>query len=160
MNETHMANFLGKHIHSLDSKGRVSIPSKFRRATGEVFIVTRGLDGCLFLYPRDEWEGVIAKFRSLEWTDDDPRFFSREFTAFASEVIVDSHGRIVIPQELREIAGLEGEALFIGAIDRIEIWHPTSYHEYRKGYKHTLEEASRRLYKGPQPPGPDEGEKG
>ena len=97
-----MTSFLGTHRHTVDAKGRLSIPSKFRKATGDVFIVTRGLDGCLFLYPKEEWDLIAQKVRSLEWTEDDPRFFAREFAAYAHEMTVDSHGRVMIPQELRD----------------------------------------------------------
>ncbi len=141
-----MASFLGTHRHTIDSKGRLSIPSKFRKATGEVFVVTRGLDGCLFLYPKDEWGRLEEKLRSLEWTEDDPRYFTREIAAFASEVTVDGHGRVVIPQELRDLVEIEIEVLVIGAFERIELWDPDNYRVYREGYAHSLEQASARLY--------------
>ncbi len=144
-----MSSFLGKHRHTLDAKGRLSIPSKFRKATGEVFVVTRGLDGCLFLYPMDEWRRLEADLRTLRSTSENPRFFMREIAANASEVTVDSHGRVVIPSELRELAHLDGEVLVVGAFDRIEIWNPERHGTYREGFGLSFEEVSETLWDGP-----------
>ncbi len=141
-----MTSFLGTHRHTVDAKGRLSIPSKFRKATGDVFVVTRGLDGCLFLYPKEEWDLIAQKVRSLEWTEDDPRFFAREFAAYAHEMTVDSHGRVMLPQELRELVYIGIDVLVIGAFERIELWDPDVYKAYRSGYAHSFEQASARLY--------------
>jgi len=99
--------FYGEYQHSVDAKGRVIIPSKFREGLGEKFILTKGLDNCLFAYSLEEWSNLEAKLRSLPFTDKDVRAFVRFFFAGAAEVEVDKQGRILIPQNLREYAGLE-----------------------------------------------------
>jgi len=150
--------FLGTYRHTLDSKGRLSIPSKFRKATGEVFVLTLGLDGCLFFYPTEEWKRVQKKLGALSFTSRKTRFFTREIAAHASEVAVDGHGRIVVPQELRELAGLEKDVLVIGAIERIEIWSPERYREYRDGFGMTYEEVAETLWDNPSDTTNDGGE--
>ncbi len=153
-----MNTFLGTYRHSLDSKGRLSIPSKFRKATGEVFVLTLGLDGCLFFYPRDEWQRVQRRLGALSFTSRKTRFFTREIAAHASEVVVDGHGRIVVPQDLRELAGLDKEVLVIGAIERIEIWSPERYTTYREEFGMTYEEVAETLWENPSDVPNDEGE--
>ncbi len=153
-----MNSFLGTYRHTLDSKGRLSIPSKFRKATGEVFVLTLGLDGCLFFYPTDEWKRVQKKLGSLSFTSRKTRFFTREIAAHACEVTVDGHGRIIVPQELRELAGLEKDILVIGAIERIEIWSPERYREYKDGFGMTYEEVAETLWDNPSDDVNDGGE--
>jgi len=145
-----MKHFLGKHYHTLDAKGRLSIPSKFRKATGEILYVTRGLDRCLFLFPEEQWERFVGELMTLQPTSGDARFFMREIASNASDVTVDSHGRITIPPELRELAGLEGEVLVIGAFDRIEIWNPERFRKYRKGFGLSFEEVGETLWEKPR----------
>ena len=153
-----MNSFLGTYRHTLDSKGRLSIPSKFRKATGEVFVITLGLDQCLFFYPVDEWKRVQRKLGQLSFTSRKTRFFTREIAAHASEVVVDGHGRIVIPQDLRELAGLDKDALVIGAFERIEIWDPKRYEAYREGFGMTYEEVAESLWDNPTDGDTDGGE--
>jgi len=95
--------FYGEYQHSVDAKGRVIIPSKFREGLGEKFILTKGLDNCLFAYSLEEWSNLEAKLRSLPFTDKDVRAFVRFFFAGAAEVEVDKQGRILIPQNLRNM---------------------------------------------------------
>ena len=153
-----MSAFLGSHRHIIDAKGRLSIPSKFRKATGEVFVLTLGLDGCLFLYPMDEWHRVERELRSLKFTSQKTRFFMRQIAAHASEVTVDSHGRVMVPTELRELVGLERDVLVIGALERIEVWSPARYSEYQKQFGLTYEQVAETLWEGPT--GPVDGEDG
>ena len=112
---------LGTYKHNIDDKGRISVPAKFRADIGEKAVVTQGLDGCLFLFPKHEWERLEAAFRTLSFK----RSYKliRYFCAWAQEVDLDSQGRISIPANLRELADLQGASMMIGAANRIEIWN-------------------------------------
>ena len=114
--------FMGEYNHTIDPKGRLIIPSKFREALGDTFVVTKGLDGCLFVYDNEEWAAFEEKLKSLPLTNKDARKFVRFFLAGAAEAEVDKQGRILVPNVLREIAGLDKEVVLIGVASRIEIW--------------------------------------
>jgi len=114
----------------VDAKGRVIIPSKFRDGLGEKFIVTKGLDNCLFAYSLEEWSNLEAKLKSLPFTDKDVRAFVRFFFAGATECETDKQGRILIPQNLREYAGLEKDVYVIGVSTRVEIWDKAKWENY------------------------------
>lgn len=122
--------FYGEYQHSVDVKGRVIVPSKFRDGLGEKFIVTKGLDNCLFAYSAEEWSNLETKLKSLPFTDKDVRAFVRFFFAGATECEVDKQGRILIPQNLREYAGLEKDIYVIGVSTRVEIWDKTKWENY------------------------------
>lgn len=122
--------FYGEYQHSVDAKGRVIIPSKFRDGLGEKFIVTKGLDNCLFAYSTEEWSNLEAKLKALPFTDKDVRAFVRFFFAGAAECEVDKQGRILLPQNLREYAGLEKDIYVIGVSTRVEIWDKTKWENY------------------------------
>lgn len=114
--------FMGEYNHNVDAKGRMIVPSKFREQLGDEFVVTKGLDGCLFVYPNDEWKNIEDKFRDVPLTSKNARKFSRFFFAGATTCEVDKQGRILIPAVLREYAGLEKEVVSVGVLKRIEIW--------------------------------------
>lgn len=114
--------FMSEYYHVIDTKGRLSIPSKFREELGDEFVVTRGLDGCLFAYPNETWTEFEQKLRRLPLTDKNARQFIRFFVAGAATCEVDKQGRILLPQKLREFAGLEKEVVLAGNLNRIEIW--------------------------------------
>ena len=114
--------FIGEYNHSIDAKGRLIVPSKFREAWGDTFFVTKGLDGCLSVYPTEEWKIFESKLRSLPITNKNARKFTRFFLAGASECEIDKQGRILIPAPLREYAGLVKDAVLVGVSSRIEIW--------------------------------------
>ena len=114
--------FRGEHNHTIDAKGRLIIPSKFRELLGEEIILTRGLDGCLSIYPMDEWEAFEEKLRSLPLTNKNARTFSRFFVSGATSCELDKHGRILVPQTLREFAGLVKDVVFAGSLNRIDVW--------------------------------------
>ncbi|MBO5207956.1 MAG: division/cell wall cluster transcriptional repressor MraZ [Lachnospiraceae bacterium] len=114
--------FMGEYNHTIDAKGRLIIPSKFREALGDVFVVTKGLDGCLFVYDNAEWNAFEEKLKSLPLTNKDARQFVRFFLAGAAEVEVDKQGRILVPNVLREFAELNKDVVLIGVASRIEIW--------------------------------------
>ena len=114
--------FMGEYNHIIDAKGRLIIPARFRELLGEEFILTKGLDGCLSIYPMDEWKAFEEKLRALPLTNKNARTFTRFFVAGATNCELDRQGRILVPQTLREFAGLEKEVVLTGNLDRIEIW--------------------------------------
>lgn len=114
--------FKGEYNHTIDTKGRLIVPAKFRDILGDTFVVTKGLDGCLFVYPNEEWTNIENKFREIPLTTKDARKFSRFFFAGAADCEVDKQGRILIPSVLREFAGLQKEVVLVGVLNRIEIW--------------------------------------
>lgn len=122
--------FLGQHEHNLDDKGRLSLPSKFRERLGASFIVTKGLDRCLFIYSMSEWENIDRRLRELSTTKSDARSFARMFFAGAAECECDKQGRINIPPQLREHADLSREAVVIGVGNRVEVWSRDRWREY------------------------------
>ena len=122
--------FYGEYQHTVDPKGRVIIPSKFRDGLGDKFIMTKGLDNCLFAYSSEEWSNLEAKLKSLPFTDKDVRAFVRFFFAGATECEVDKQGRILIPQNLREHACLEKDIYAIGVSTRVELWDKTKWEQY------------------------------
>ncbi|MDD4802418.1 MAG: division/cell wall cluster transcriptional repressor MraZ [Syntrophomonas sp.] len=124
--------FLGEHQHSLDSKGRITVPSKFREELGASFIATKGLDNCLFIYPLDEWKTIEAKLRALPFTRADVRSFARFFFSGASELEIDKQGRILLPANLREYAMIDKELVVIGVGSRLEIWATEKWAQYNQ----------------------------
>lgn len=119
---------MGEYSHSIDDKGRVIVPVKFREMLGEDFVVTKGLDGCLWVFPADEWELFYEKLRSLPVTKKDTRNFVRNFLANADNPgKPDKQGRILIPQNLRKAANLTKDVTVIGAGPRIEIWDTAAW---------------------------------
>ena len=114
--------FMGEYNHTIDTKGRLIVPSKFREALGDDFVVTKGLDGCLFVYDNQEWNAFEEKLKSLPITNKEARQFARFFLAGAAEVEVDKQGRILVPNILREFAQINKEVVLIGVASRIEIW--------------------------------------
>ena len=121
--------FMGEYSHTIDTKGRLIVPSKFREQLGNEFVVTKGLDGCLFVYPNEEWKNIEEKFRNIPLTTKDARKFSRFFFAGAASCEVDKQGRILLPQVLREFAALEKDVVLVGVLSRIEIWSKDRWQE-------------------------------
>ena len=121
--------FMGEYNHIIDAKGRLIIPARFRELLGEEFILTKGLDGCLSIYPMDAWEAFETKLRALPRTNKNARTFTRFFVAGATNCELDRQGRILVPQTLREFAGLEKEVVLTGNLDRIEIWSKEKWSE-------------------------------
>ena len=114
--------FMGEYNHTIDAKGRLIIPSKFRESLGDEFVVTKGMDGCLFVYDNEEWKKFEEKLLSLPMMDKQVRQFTRYFLAGAASVEVDKQGRILIPSVLREFADITNDAVLVGVGSRIEIW--------------------------------------
>nr|WP_300002279.1 division/cell wall cluster transcriptional repressor MraZ [Tissierella sp.] len=122
--------FIGEHNHTLDDKGRITIPSKFREDLGDEFVITKGLDSCLFVYPKAEWTIFEDKLKTLPLTNKDARAFVRFFFAGASQCSLDKQGRVLIPPNLRKHGSLEKDAVIIGVSTRIEIWSDSNWNEY------------------------------
>lgn len=122
---------IGEYNHNIDSKGRLILPSKFRTELGDRFIVTKGFDGCLYGYSVEEWKAIEEKIKTLPLvTGKDARNFTRFFFSSAIECEIDSQGRILISQSLREFAKLQKEVVIIGVSSRIEIWSKENWDEY------------------------------
>ncbi len=124
-----MHMFMGEYNHTIDAKGRLIIPSKFREILGDAFVVTKGLDGCLFVYDNEEWKRFEEKLRSLPITNKEARQFVRFFLAGATEAEVDKQGRILIPNVLREFAEITKDVVLVGVGSRIEIWSRERFEE-------------------------------
>lgn len=122
--------FYGEFQHTVDPKGRVIVPSTFREELGEKFIMTKGLDECLFVYSLTEWSNLEAKLKTLPLANKDARAFVRFFFSGASECEVDKQGRILIPQNLRGYAGLEKDIYIIGVSTRVEVWDKAKWESY------------------------------
>ena len=118
---------IGEYEHTLDAKGRVSMPAKLRRDMGEAFVVTKGLDGCLFAFSLEEWSNFENKLKALPLSDRNARNFVRFFLAGATECEIDKQGRFLIPANLRMAASLEKETIIIGVGTRIEIWDKSTW---------------------------------
>lgn len=119
--------FMGEYNHTLDAKGRLIVPAKFRESLGDRFVVTKGMDGCLNVFAQSEWEQFVEKLRTLPLIDKEARQFTRFFLAGAAEVEVDKTGRILLPAVLREFADITKEAVLIGVGSRVEIWSKERY---------------------------------
>ena len=131
-----MAGFKGKYDHSIDDKGRVSLPSKLRKhllpEAQDSFVITRGYENCLDLYPLDAWNALERDLKSkLNLYKEEDRLFLRTIFMWAHEVTLDKQSRIMIPQELLEFSGISAHVTIIGALDKIEIWSPDEFRKYR-----------------------------
>ena len=121
--------FMGEYSHTIDTKGRLIIPSKFRALLGEEFVITKGLDGCLSIYPMDEWITFEEKLKALPLTNKNARTFARFFVSSANTCELDKQGRILVPATLREFAGLEKDVVLTGKLNRIEVWSKEKWAE-------------------------------
>ncbi len=121
---------IGEYKHTLDPKKRLSLPSKWRKELGKTLIVTRGLDNCLFVYPQQEWAKITEKIGQLPLGSADTRSFNRFFLSGAVEVEVDSVGRILVPDFLKDFAKLDTKVVLAGVHDRVEIWDEKRWTEY------------------------------
>jgi MraZ protein len=122
--------FMGEYQHTIDDKGRMIIPSKFRDELGTRFVVTRGLDNCLFVYPESEWKIIEQKLKSLPFTRSDARAFTRFFFSGAIECELDKQGRVNIPANLRTYSELIKDCVVIGVSNRVEIWSKEVWENY------------------------------
>jgi MraZ protein len=140
----------GEYTHTLDDKDRFILPAKFRDKIRQLekkrFFMTLGLDGCLFLFHEEVWEGLEAKLKVLPFTKQQSRFFNRLFFSRAQEVELDSQGRVNIPGYLKEISGIKKEIIIIGVSDRIEVWDKEAWNKFCGDNDGKFEEVSERLF--------------
>jgi MraZ protein len=129
-----VTELLGTHGYQLDPKGRVSLPAKFRAAFVDGAWITVGQDGCLYCFPRAEWERRAEEVASSPLSDNDGRAFSRLFFGSSDEVKLDAQGRVTIPQRLRETVGIDKEVVVLGVRNRMEIWDRVTYETYTAGF--------------------------
>jgi MraZ protein len=123
--------FLGEYVHTIDDKGRLAVPARFRADLAAGLVVTRGIDRCLAIYPLEEWKRLAEQVSALPMTDRRARAFRRLVFANASDVIPDKQGRVLIPPRLREYAGINGEVVVTGLDTYIEVWSPEAWNEER-----------------------------
>lgn len=139
------AVFMGEYRHAMDGKGRLFIPARFRSGLGERFVVTKGLDRCVFVYNLPAWEAIQVKLRDLSFTRADARAFTRFFLAGAAEVEPDRQGRILLPTSLREHANLIRDSVVIGVGERVEIWAEETWTTYVASTTASAEELAEKL---------------
>ena len=149
--------FYGEHEHSIDRKGRLIIPSKFREVSKdhyvERFFVTRGLDSCLFVFTEDEWRKQESKFKSLPLTSSEARRFNRIYFSGACEVACDKQGRILVPQYLKDFASIKSEVVIVGVSSRMEIWSKDKWKVFYGDTKDSFERLAENLFNGGEPGG-------
>lgn len=138
--------FMGEYHHSIDEKGRIIIPSKFRNELGESFVVTRGIENCLFVYSLPEWQKIVTKLKSLPFTKKDARNFTRFFLSGATTVEFDKQGRINISTPLASYANLEKECVVVGVNDRLEIWSLDSWNKFFEDNQENLSDIAENLF--------------
>lgn len=141
--------FYGEYQHTIDRKGRIILPSKFREVAKnnfiEKFFVTRGLDKCLFMFAEDEWKNQEQKFKSMPFTKQEARRFNRLYFSGAVEMVADKQGRILLPQYLKDFAGIKRDIVIIGVANRIEIWDKTLWQEFYKTAAEGFEQIAEKL---------------
>ncbi len=137
--------FKGEHQHTLDEKNRLTVPAKFREGLGDKFVITRGLDNCLFAYPEDEWTKLEEKLKVLPFTRADARSFSRFFFSGAVDAEVDKQGRVVVPANLKEHARIDKDVVIIGVATRVEIWARTEWEAFREKTEASYEEIAEKI---------------
>jgi len=141
-----MVMLIGEFHHNIDDKGRLIVPSKFRNELGEKFIITRGLDKCIFVYSLGEWNKIVDKLTSLSFTKKDARNFMRFFLSGATECDFDKQGRINITSPLVHYANLKRECVIIGVNERLEIWDKDAFDNFFIENESTFEELSEHLF--------------
>jgi MraZ protein len=137
--------FLGEFSHALDEKGRLTIPAKFRDELAGGLVITRGIDPCLSVYPRQEWDSLAERIAKLPVTQRSARDFGRLMFSGAADFIPDRQGRVLIPQGLRDYARLDSEAIIIGLYNRLEIWNPESWTDVREKVEEDPESIAEKL---------------
>ncbi len=146
-----MEGFYGQFTVLMDTKGRISLPSKLRPTEKQAkedneFILTKGLDGCLALYPTSEWQQIQQRLGELNFTQKDFRYFSRLLHSVAVNINLDRQGRLLIPSHLQQDAGINKEILAIGVYRWIEFWNPESYRQYLSQYGQSYEDVAEKLF--------------
>ena len=138
--------FMGEYHHNIDEKGRLIMPAKFRNDLKDKFIITRGLEKCLYVYSLEDWDKLVSKLNTLPLTKKDARIFIRSFFSGAAQIEVDRQGRINITSPLIDHAGLTKECVIIGANDRIEIWSKDEWDKFLDVNSEKLEDIAENLF--------------
>ena len=141
-----MSMFMGEYHHSIDEKGRLIVPSKFREELGEKFIITRGIESCLFVYPMDNWIKITQKLESLPFTKKDARQFVRFFLSGATTAEFDKQGRVNITTPLISYAKLQKECVIIGTGDRLEIWSSENWDDFFNSAQDNMSDIAENLF--------------
>ncbi|MDP3142655.1 MAG: division/cell wall cluster transcriptional repressor MraZ [Candidatus Omnitrophota bacterium] len=141
--------FYGEYEHSIDRKGRLILPAKFREVAKanfiERFFVTRGLDKCLFMFSEEEWKTQEQKFKTLPFTKKETRKFNRVYFSGAVDIQIDSQGRFIVPQYLKDFAGIKKDVVIIGVANRIEIWSKDIWQEFYNQSRDSFEDIAEKL---------------
>lgn len=141
--------FYGEYEHTIDRKGRLIVPAKFRQAFKEhevkSLFLTRGLDGCLFLFPEEEWRAVEARFKQIPFTKAEGRKFNRMFFSGAAEIAIDGLGRLLVPKTLKEFAQIKEDVVIVGVSTRIEIWSKEKWQAFYEASRQGFEEVAERV---------------
>ena len=138
--------FMGEYQHNLDEKSRIVIPSNFRYELKDNFVIAKGLEKCLYIFSKNEWDKVVSKLEDLPFTKKDVRIFKRAFFSGASSVELDKSGRIVISSNLKDYARIKRECVIIGAGDRIEIWDKDEWNNFMNSYEDKFEDIAENLF--------------
>ena len=139
---------IGEYHHTIDDKGRLLIPSKFRTELGDKFVITRGIENCLFAYPTDRWEQIVHKLESLPFTKKDARNFTRFFLSGATVAEFDKQGRINITSPLINYAGIKKDCVVIGTGDRLEIWSKDAWEDFFDSASSNMSDIAENLFDG------------
>jgi len=141
--------FYGEYLHSMDRKGRLILPAKFREVAKVNFIeklfVTRGLDKCLFMFSEEEWKTQEGKFKSISFTKQQSRTFNRLYFSGAAEIVADRQGRILLPQYLKDFAEIKRDVVIVGVSNRIEVWAKDKWQEFYGNSRQSFEEIAEKL---------------
>ncbi len=143
--------FYGVYFHSMDRKGRLILPAKIREAAKanfiEKFYITSGLDNCLFMFSEEEWKSQEQKFKAMSFTNEQARVFNRLFFSGAMEIIPDRQGRVLLPQYLKDHAGINKDIVITGVSNRIEIWSNGRWQEFNSTWRKSFEDVAENLMK-------------
>jgi MraZ protein len=140
--------FMGCFEYKMDEKGRVLVPPQFKEELGEKFIITRGFENCLFVYSIKEWNRISNELEKVPLSSKELRFFMRIWFSSAQEVSIDQYGRILIPNDFRRYANLNREIVFIGVLNRVEIWDKTLWENYKNSNEISYENSILKLMEG------------
>ena len=145
-----MSSFKGSYGYSIDSKGRINIPAKLRKyvslEANDTFVITRGYERCLSVYPLDEWNMLEQSIRQLSPSNPKHRFFTRTLLQYATESKLDGQSRITIPKELLQYAGIDDQVLILGVLERIEVWNPKVHEEYFQAQAESYENVAQAVF--------------
>lgn len=138
--------FIGEYTHNLDDKGRLAIPKKFRESLRKGAVVTRGLDNCLFLYTKEEWLRLAEKLANLPFSQANSRAFARLMLAGAMDIKLDKQGRVILPEYLRNFAGLGKSTVVAGLYNRLELWDQQKWEKYKKKTEADSSDIAEKMY--------------